>query len=849
MDVKARTPSPNEYGSNGQYAWNLEAAPVDPSSFVIGCPDNMPVGTCGAVKDFTVTIIKPDADPVVELAWPVAEDYQQNRISSVTEMERLWVLSTLAYSLPAGSTLTVSLRNNPASYTKQQSALLQADGWVPIHTENFNQGPADFKGPLSLLAVAPSNVTAAWHWDLKIEAKTSDNRQASMKVFLDLPVTEPQNPWAQFDHDQSGVSYVQPGHNLLVTMVGNYIFPGASTGSLSINIRMISGAAILGGAPQTIPNLKGKGGFSQTFFLTAPANPPVPGAGFTIVALLHLGTASSAVVDTMDFHVTKPSPANSVFCKITTVQVNGNNVSPPQDVTQGKPFTVQLGLQWQLVPGSEITLELVDPKEFASDAFSPSNAGSGSWVDTIQVPAADIPPQTGLWNIQAQVYYTTNGVTVKGGSQSFAVNIVGASGGGGSGGGPPGPSGPPGSSYDWAITGISTSPVNPSLGSDVTFTAQVGVTTSSPLPQTVAVAYSIDGVKQSKGYVTYQPGMAFLAVSFPPWTPTLGQHTVSWVVDPDMQFNDPNRANNMMKTTFTVTATPPQPPSPPSTPSGQTQPQPSAGQPFDFYVTAVPMEQTIDGPATYVVTVNSTAGTPQTVQLDLQGAPAGVSYYFTPPSGMPGFTSTLIVTAASTVPAGSYPLTINATAAGIARYASLLLDVMNGPDYSLAVTPDTVQASPGGTASFNVTVTSNSSYGQLVNLDASDLPPGSTAQFNPSALAPNGQSTLTVQLSNDAAPGFYTITVTGSGVQGKQVSATVLVQGQLANPEATEATVNYLAMGILAAIVAVVIVGVVLGVRRLRAHRVGAFCIGCGTRLRPDDTYCEKCGTKQTGDA
>ena len=387
------------------------------------------------------------------------------------------------------------------------------------------------------------------------------------------------------------------------------------------------------------------------------------------------------------------------------------------------------------------------------------------------------------------------------------------------------------------------------MGSAVTFIAQVGVTTSSPLPQTVGVSYSLDGVELLKDYVTYQPGMAFLAVSSPPWTPTLGQHTVSWVVDPDKQFNDPNRANNLMKATFTVTATPPQPPPPPPTPLGQTQPQPPAGQPFDFYVTAVPMEQTIDGPATYVVTVNSTAGTPQIVQLDLQGAPAGVSYYFTPPSGMPGFGSTLTVTAASTVPAGSYPLTINATAAGIARYASLVLDVTNGPNYSLAITPDTVQASPGGTATFNVTVTSDSGYGQLVNLDASDLPPGSTAQLNPSALAPNGQSTLTVQLSKDVAPGFYSIAVTGSGVQGKQVSATVLVQGQPANPEATEATVNYLAMGILAVIVAVVVVGVVLGVRRFRAHRVGAFCIGCGTRLRPGDTFCEKCGTKQTGDA
>jgi uncharacterized membrane protein len=265
------------------------------------------------------------------------------------------------------------------------------------------------------------------------------------------------------------------------------------------------------------------------------------------------------------------------------------------------------------------------------------------------------------------------------------------------------------------------------------------------------------------------------------------------------------------------------------------------------------MEQPIDNPVTYAVTVNVTAGTPQTVQLGLDGAPAGVSYYFTPASGMPAFTSTLTVTAASTVPAGSYPLMINAVAGAEMRNASVILDVPIGPEYSLSISPGTVQAMPGGNATFQVTVTSNSSYAQLVNLEASDLPPNSTAQFSPSALAPNGQSTLTLQLSNEAAPGFYSITVRGSGVAGKQVSATLLVQGQPVNPQAaeaaTEATVNYLAIGILAAIVTVVVVGAFLAVRRFRAHRgVGApFCIECGSRLRPGDTFCKKCGTKQPG--
>jgi hypothetical protein len=693
---------------------------------------------------------------------------------------------------------------------------------------------------------APPNAVADWHWDFKFEVDAPGYAPLVDTPSLDLPVVDRTTPWAAFAQDQSGAqSDVAPSQPFPVRLVGKYIFPGSSTGTLVIDLKDNNGP--IAGATRTLLNRHGKGGFNLLFNIMAPSG---VGGAYPLTAELKL---SGNLVDSFQLmpEVTNDPNLLSTHLDIMAVQVNGAPTPPTQDVALGSPVTVQLQLQWHLGQGAVIGLELFEMKGFnlaLADQWLPplSQGGDGSQTVAIQIPAAEIPSHAGTWSIEAEAKYAGAnnpvGQTPNVGTRIFHVNLVGAQGGGGNGG-------PPGSSYDWAINGISMSPVNPFMGSPVTFTAQVGVTTNSPLPQTVGVAYSIDGVQQGKGYVTYQPGMGFLAVSSSPWTPTLGQHTVSWVVDPDMQYNDPNRANNMMQTTFTVAATSPQPPPPPPTPPGQTQP-PANGT-FDFYVLVTPVEQAIDAPATYVVTVNSTAGTPQTVQLDLQGAPPGVSYYFTPPSGMPGFSSTLTVTAASTVPAGSYPLTVNATAAGITRYGSLVLDVTNGPDYSLAITPDTVEASPGGSASFNVTVTSNSSYTQLVNLEASDLPPNSTAQFNPTALVPNGVSTLTVQLSNDAAPGYYSITVAGSGIEGKQVSATILVQGQPANPQAaeaaTEATVNYLAIGILAAIVAVVVVGAVLAVRRFRAHRAGAFCIGCGARLKPGDTFCEKCGAKQTG--
>jgi hypothetical protein len=266
------------------------------------------MGTSGTPSlKFTVSIISPDAPPYLSVSNFGAEDLQGNPITHVNVMERLRVVAQVEYCLVAGSTLTVSLKNNPASYTKQQAALLQADGWVQT-SQTTTQGPTDFSGTMSFDAVAPVNATTDWRWDMKITGQSPLSNlqpQYSKYEFL-LHVNEPQSPWAAFDHDQSALSYVQPGHNLLVTMVGNYVFPGAYTGSLAIEIRMRSGAAIPGGAPQTLPNLNGKGGFSQTFLLTAPANLPIPGAGFTIVAVLHLSYILSAsglsfgqVADTM----------------------------------------------------------------------------------------------------------------------------------------------------------------------------------------------------------------------------------------------------------------------------------------------------------------------------------------------------------------------------------------------------------------------------------------------------------------------------------------------------------------------------------------------------------------------
>jgi hypothetical protein len=212
---------------------------------------------CGKDASNSVHIINPARGPGVDILKFSAEDLQGNPVTQVNVMEHLLVVAQVIYTLPAGSTLTVSINNNPASYTQQQAALPQANGWVQI-SQTTVQGSTDFSGIMTFHGVAPVNATAVWRWNLRLEAVAPDGQVAPDGAVFSLAVTEPATPWAAFDHDQSTLSYVQPGHNLLVTMVGSYVFPAAYTGSLTIEIRMSSGAAIPGGAPQEIPNLNGK---------------------------------------------------------------------------------------------------------------------------------------------------------------------------------------------------------------------------------------------------------------------------------------------------------------------------------------------------------------------------------------------------------------------------------------------------------------------------------------------------------------------------------------------------------------------------------------------------------------
>jgi ribosomal protein L40E len=555
-------------------------------------------------------------------------------------------------------------------------------------------------------------------------------------------------------------------------------------------------------------------------------------------------SGNASIMDQADFDLNVsndcPLPEASVgICHITDLRLayppafsESFPVEPPKDVTYGVGFRITIMVHYEFLPdGTDVLFGLEDRSFILERALTDSIelSGSGDYTYFFVVPGSFIPPRNGPWRLRALIWNLERGFMYD--SREFQVNVVGA---------PEEPSGA-GEEIDWSISGLQVMPFQPLQGSEAVFQALIQANPTPTELRQVEVACRLDDQELFSDYITYEPGETFHGVQSVPWTVTLGTHTLTWEVDPNEEYNDGNRRNNVATLEFTVVEefVPPPPE------EGEERPLPE--EEFNFYVAASPTEQKLASSITYTINVNLLSGNPQPVQLELIGVPAGVSYYFTPSSEVPNYESKLTLTASSRLPAGRYELTINASGGGRERFSPIAFTVEEGPEYSLSITPDSARAKPGETVEFIIKSSSNTGYNQYINLMVSGLPSGVTWRLEPMALMPNSQSRLSLELSKDAKPGVYTITVTGSGADAKRVFATLRIEGAIARAErAEERMIDYLAIGFIILILTLVIVGAFLAIRRFRAVRKPKiFCIECGAKLTPGLEYCPKCGTKQ----
>ncbi len=209
--------------------------------------------------------------------------------------------------------------------------------------------------------------------------------------------------------------------------------------------------------------------------------------------------------------------------------------------------------------------------------------------------------------------------------------------------------------------------------------------------------------------------------------------------------------------------------------------------PPDFQVVASglsPTPVTAGNSATATITIAPLHGFSGSVALSCTGLPASVSCSFNPASLAAGSgASSLTVTTASSLQAGSYTVTANGVSGSLSRIAALTLTVESGltPDFQIsatATTPATV--APGSSATSTVTIAPVNGFNSAVALTCSSVVSGVTCTLNPTSVTPSGTSatsTLTINTSTATALGTYSVTLSGtSGSNVHSTSVTLTVQ-------------------------------------------------------------------------
>ena len=205
--------------------------------------------------------------------------------------------------------------------------------------------------------------------------------------------------------------------------------------------------------------------------------------------------------------------------------------------------------------------------------------------------------------------------------------------------------------------------------------------------------------------------------------------------------------------------------------------------PFDFDLSATParLEVKAGAQATFTVKAVLKSGGAEQLSLALTGLPAGTSYAFTPATLTPTGSATLTVD--TTGLEGDYTLVVTASGGGVSRQATLQLHVTpaepvknetsGAVDFSITLSPSTVEMNQGETATVVVTVTGKGGAAKPVALTLVGLPGGASYTFNPSSVTPTGSSVLTI--NSGSAKGTFTLLVKGNA-EGVERTATLTLK-------------------------------------------------------------------------
>lgn len=182
--------------------------------------------------------------------------------------------------------------------------------------------------------------------------------------------------------------------------------------------------------------------------------------------------------------------------------------------------------------------------------------------------------------------------------------------------------------------------------------------------------------------------------------------------------------------------------------------------------------------ATGSVTVNltRTGGFTGAVSVAAEGLPTGVTVApGTIAAGQTSATMSFVSTAATA--AGASSVTLRASGTGIAPATATVALTMTAaatPAISIAVSPTTLNVTPGGSGTLSVTLTRSGGFTGDVTIAAEGLPAGMTIA-NTTIAAGQTSATLTVSATAAAAAATSTITFRASGTGVTSVTSTAAI--------------------------------------------------------------------------
>ncbi|MEP7380528.1 MAG: hypothetical protein ABI910_02515 [Gemmatimonadota bacterium] len=169
-------------------------------------------------------------------------------------------------------------------------------------------------------------------------------------------------------------------------------------------------------------------------------------------------------------------------------------------------------------------------------------------------------------------------------------------------------------------------------------------------------------------------------------------------------------------------------------------------------------------------TIGRTGSFSGTVTLAVENVPAGMTATFSPTAITSNTTSTtLAVTAATSVAPGSYSLTIRGQAAGVSdQTGTVSVTVTAKPAIAVTLSPTAISVAAGGTSTYTTTI-ARTNFTGAVTVTVTGAPGGVTV-----AVAAAGDvHTVTVTVGASAAPGIYALTTTASATGVAAVSSDV----------------------------------------------------------------------------